>query len=105
MTLDTYGLRARPKSPPRVKAKRSRSQKTINTADSMYAWIEKFQKKHGYSPTRREIGKQFSCSTSVATYYLLILVERGKMKPLDFGLSRAIVLIPQKEPANEQPTA
>lgn len=77
--------------------KSKRRPETIQTAQKIWGWINEFQKKHGYPPTRREIGDAFSASTSVVTYWLDLLVETGKMKPAIKGMARGLVLIQPKE--------
>ena len=61
----------------------------------LHNWIGKFQSKHGYAPSIREIADAYSTSTSVARRDLQSM-ERLGLARLTPQISRSIVLLPMK---------
>lgn len=68
-------------------------------AESILKFIRQFHHRHGYAPTRREIGHKLNLSTSVVSYYLGLLEDEGKLTVAK-GVARGIVLIEDAAPDN-----
>lgn len=54
-------------------------------------FIKRYHARHGYAPTRLEIGKACKFSTSMVNYYLAALHAEGRLTVTRF-VSRGIVL-------------
>lgn len=55
-------------------------------------YIKTFHARHGYAPTRREIGRFCHISTSVVSYNLAILQDAGRLTVAK-DVARGIVII------------
>jgi SOS-response transcriptional repressor LexA len=59
--------------------------------DLILNFIRTFRDRHGYAPTRREIGRKLNLSTSVVSYNLSKLEDAGELTVAK-GIARGIVL-------------
>ena len=66
----------------------------------LYKFLEAYQNKHHFMPTKREVAAKFKTHHSSVGYWYGLMEEEGMIKCYP-GLSRAIVLLPltQKESA------
>lgn len=71
---------------------------TASTRQRIYAFIQRFIRKKGYSPSIREIGQHVGLgSTSTVYYHLTILAREGSIR-WERGLVRTIRLAGKDEP-------
>jgi hypothetical protein len=70
----------------------SASQSPLGTrTENVYQFIKNYRNRHGYAPTRREIGRFCKLSTSVVNYHLCILQDAGRLT-VARDVARGIVL-------------
>lgn len=70
-------------------------------AESILNFIRQFHQRHGYAPTRREIGRKLNLSTSVVSYHLGLLEDEGRLTVAK-GIARGIVLTEPPAPDNAE---
>lgn len=58
---------------------------------NVYQFIKQYHARHGYAPTRREIGRGCNLSTSMVNYYLGILHDASQLTVTRY-VSRGIAL-------------
>lgn len=60
-------------------------------------YIKTYHVRHGFAPTRREIGKAVHISTSVVSYNLALLQDAGRLTVAK-DVARGIVIIEEAPP-------
>lgn len=58
---------------------------------SVYSFVQDFVRRHGYSPTYREIGRHFAIAPKNARQHILALARKGTLTHAE-GTARSIVL-------------
>jgi repressor LexA len=73
--------------------KMKRHQNKRHSLEEMLAYIDRYRREHGYSPSMREIGRALGHpSLSTVAYGLAQLEEAGRIRR-DYGVSRSIVVV------------
>lgn len=62
--------------------------------ENVYQFIKQYHARHGYAPTRREVGRACNLSTSVVSHHLGILQDAGRLT-VARDVARGIVLVEQ----------
>jgi len=70
-------------------------------ADRILKFVKNYINIHGYAPTRREIGRKLHLSTSVVSYHLRALEDKGQLTVAK-EIARGIVLTEQPAPDNAE---